>query len=102
MTTTGIKTGISKFDLSLPLPTEWKEVGKIEKLFIYPLKSARGHLVDQAKVKKNIFEPNKVTISHIFSNIKNQRNFNNAYLNSTADKFFFLENVVNDNLSCFI
>jgi hypothetical protein len=41
MTTTGIKTGISKFDLSLPLPTEWKEVGKIEKLFIYPLKSAR-------------------------------------------------------------
>ncbi len=46
----GIPTGVSKVDLSLPLPTEWREVGKIEKLFIYPLKSARGHIVDKAQV----------------------------------------------------
>ncbi len=70
MTTTGIKTGISKFDLSLPLPTEWKEVGKIEKLFIYPLKSARGHLVDQAKVIK-LFRTSQS--NHIFRNIKDQQ-----------------------------
>ena len=55
----GLRTGVSQVDLSLPFPTEWREVGQIEKLFIYPLKSARGHLVDKAQVsnvKLNVFD----------------------------------------------
>jgi hypothetical protein len=46
----GVRTGIISVDLSLPIPTEWTEVGQIEEIFVYPLKSARGHLVDSAQV----------------------------------------------------
>jgi hypothetical protein len=46
----GIRTGVSPVDLSLPLPEEWTEVGHVDKIFIYPLKSARGHSVNSAQV----------------------------------------------------
>ena len=46
----GIQTGVSQYDLSLPMPTEWTEVGESEKIFIYPLKSGKGQFVGCAEV----------------------------------------------------
>ena len=47
----GVQTGIISVDLSLPIPREWTEVGQVDKIFVYPMKSARGQLVDSAQVK---------------------------------------------------
>ena len=49
----GIQTGVSSVDLTLPLPTAWREAGQVETIYLYPLKSARGRAVGAAQVRRN-------------------------------------------------
>jgi hypothetical protein len=53
----GIRTGVSSVDLTLPLPTVWTETGQIEKILLYPLKSAKGRVVQTAEVSKHFVVP---------------------------------------------
>lgn len=39
-------------DLTLPVPVEWKEVGTVEKLTIFPVKSCMGKVVHEAQATK--------------------------------------------------
>jgi hypothetical protein len=50
----GIRTAVTHADLSLPFPTEWTEAGAVEKIVIYPLKSAKGREVDSAQVRAHL------------------------------------------------
>jgi hypothetical protein len=46
----GLVSSVVPATLTDPVPTEWQEVGCVEKLYIYPLKSAKGIQVQEAEV----------------------------------------------------
>jgi len=54
MLSEGLQTGVSRYDLTLPMATEWTEVGQLEKIFVYPLKSAKGRVVSSAQVSTDV------------------------------------------------
>ena len=46
----GLKLGALRGDLSLPSDEEWREVGSVESLHLYPVKSLAGHSVQAFRV----------------------------------------------------